>query len=359
MKTIRVKLGRNGYFIHVGAGMLAGTADILKELGCSGRAVIITDPTVKNLYGDSIRQSLSGRGFKTAILEIPEGEEYKSLETAGRLYHEMTAFGAERGTPVLALGGGVIGDVAGFVAATYMRGMPLLQLPTTLLAQVDSSIGGKVAVNHGQLKNKIGAFYQPRAVIADISTLRTLPPKQIASGLGEVIKCAVIMDADFFTYLEDHLAQTKALDEKTLEHIVTVCAGIKADVVVKDERDLGLRNVLNFGHTVGHAIESLTDFGVSHGQAVAAGMVAASTIAVEMGVLEKSDLARIRKLLKRAGLITRMPELDPAKVMGTMTHDKKAAGGKIKFVLPRRIGEVFVTDEVSPALVERILSGGR
>jgi 3-dehydroquinate synthase len=271
----------------------------------------------------------------------------------------MTAFGAERGTPVLALGGGVIGDVAGFVAATYMRGMPLLQLPTTLLAQVDSSIGGKVAVNHGQLKNKIGAFYQPRAVIADISTLRTLPPKQIASGLGEVIKCAVIMDADFFTYLEDHLAQTKALDEKTLEHIVTVCAGIKADVVVKDERDLGLRNVLNFGHTVGHAIESLTDFGVSHGQAVAAGMVAASTIAVEMGVLEKSDLARIRKLLKRAGLITRMPELDPAKVMGTMTHDKKAAGGKIKFVLPRRIGEVFVTDEVSPALVERILSGGR
>lgn len=356
MKTIRVKLGRNGYPINIGAGLLAGTADLLKELGCSGRAVIITDPTVKNLYGDSLRQSLNGSGFKTTILEIPEGEEYKSLETAGRLYDELTAFGAERGTPVLALGGGVIGDVVGFVAATYMRGVPLIQLPTTLLAQVDSSIGGKVAVNHGQLKNKIGAFYQPRAVIADISALRTLPPGELTSGLGEVIKYAVIRDAEFFGYLEEHLAEIRALDEKALEHVVTVCAGIKADVVAKDERDLGLRNILNFGHTVGHAIETVTDFRVSHGQAVAAGMIAVCTIALEMGIFEKSGLTKVRKLLSRAGLMTRMPDAEPAMVMEAMTHDKKAVGGKIKFVLPRAIGEVFVTDDVSLTLVEKVLS---
>jgi 3-dehydroquinate synthase len=359
MKTVRVELGENSYSIHVGAGLLGGTAEMLKRLGCSGRAVIITDPIVKNLYGNSLKRSLLEAGFKAALLEIPVGEEHKSLETAGRLYGELTALGAERGTPVLALGGGVVGDVAGFVAATYVRGVPLVQLPTTLLAQVDSSIGGKVAVNHGQLKNRIGAFYQPRAVIADISTLRSLPPAEITSGLAEVIKYAIIRDAAFFTYLEKKLPQIQALDEKVLEHVVTVCAGIKADVVARDEKDLELRNILNFGHTVGHAIETVTDFGVSHGQAVAVGMVAACVIAVEMGVFEKSGLERIRKLLKRAGLMTRLPHVDLAAVMAAMSHDKKAAGGKIRFVLPRAIGQVFVTDEVSPALVRRILVGLR
>jgi 3-dehydroquinate synthase len=289
------------------------------------------------------------------VLEFPVGEDYKSLETAGRLYGELTALGAERGTPVLALGGGVVGDVAGFVAATYMRGVPLIQLPTTLLAQVDSSIGGKVAVNHGQLKNKIGAFYQPRAVIADTSTLGSLPPTEITSGLGEVIKYAIIRDADFFSFLEESLPRIQTFDGKALEHVVTVCAGIKADVVAKDEKDLGLRNILNFGHTVGHAIETVTDFGVSHGQAVAAGIVAACVIAVEMGVFDKGVLARIARLLERAGLMTRLPDVNVAAILEAMTHDKKAVGGKIRFVLPRAIGEVFVTDEVSLALVEKVL----
>ena len=354
MKKIRVKLGQNGYYIHIGADLLAETGHLLKELGFNDKAVIITDPTVKNLYGISLRQSLTGNGFKVALLEVPEGEEYKSLDTAGRLYHELTEFGAERLTPVLALGGGVIGDVAGFVAATYMRGIPLVQLPTTLLAQVDSSIGGKVAVNHGQLKNKIGAFYQPRIVIADITTLQTLPLTELTSGLGEVIKYAIIKDEDFFTYLEENLEPIRALDEKTLEYIVTVSARIKAEVVEKDEKDLGLRNILNFGHTIGHAIESVTEFRISHGQAVAIGMMAASGIAGEFGVLENASVVRIRKLLKRAGLMTKMPKVELSKVLETMTHDKKVLDGKIRFVLPRAIGEVFITDDVNMKVVEKV-----
>jgi 3-dehydroquinate synthase len=354
MKKIRVKLGQNGYYIHIGADLLAETGHLLKELGFNDKAVIITDPTVKNLYGISLRQSLTGNGFKVALLEVPEGEEYKSLDTAGRLYHELTEFGAERLTPVLALGGGVIGDVAGFVAATYMRGIPLVQLPTTLLAQVDSSIGGKVAVNHGQLKNKIGAFYQPRIVVADITTLQTLPLTELTSGLGEVIKYAIIKDGDFFTYLEEHLESIRALDEKTLEYIVTVSARVKAEIVEKDEKDLGLRNILNFGHTIGHAIESVSEFRISHGQAVAVGMMVASGIAGEIGVLENASVVRIRKLLRRAGLMTKISKVELSKVLETMTYDKKVVGGKIRFVLPRTIGEVFITDDVNMKIVEKV-----
>lgn len=354
MKKIRVKLGQNGYYIHIGADLLAQTGHLLKELGFNGKAVIITNPTVKNLYGISLRQSLIGNGFKTALLEVPEGEEYKSLDTAGRLYNELTEFGAERSTPVLALGGGVIGDVAGFVAATYMRGVPLVQLPTTLLAQVDSSIGGKVAVNHKQLKNEIGAFYQPRIVITDITTLQTLPPVELTSGLSEVIKYAIIKDKDFFTYLEEHLESIRALDEKSLEYIVAVSARIKTEVVEKDEKDLGLRNILNFGHTLGHAIESVSDFKISHGQAVAMGMMVASGIANEIGVLENTCVVRIRKLLKRAGLMTKVPKLDLNQVLESAMHDKKVTGGKIRFVLPRGIGEVYITDEVNIKVVEKV-----
>jgi 3-dehydroquinate synthase len=354
MKKIRVKLGQNGYYIYIGADLLAQTGHLLKEAGFKDKAVIITNPTVKNLYGISLRQSLTGNGFKTALLEVPEGEEYKSLDTAGRLYHELTAFGAERLTPILALGGGVIGDVAGFVAATYMRGVPLVQLPTTLLAQGDSSIGGKVAVNHGQLKNEIGAFYQPQIVVTDITTLQTLPPDELTSGLGEVIKHAIIMDEDLFKYLEEHMEQIKALDEKTLEYIVTSSARIKAEVVEKDEKDMGLRNILNFGHTIGHAIESVSEFKISHGQAVAMGMVVASGIANEIGILENASLIRIKKLLKRAGFVTKMPKLELNKILEAVTHDKKVMGGKIRFVLLRSIGEVFTTDDVNIKLIEKV-----
>ena len=356
METVWVELGQNSYPIYVGPGLLRSVADSLKELGCSGRAVIITDPAVKKLYGNWLQKHLSRGGYDTSLLEFPVGEDHKSLETAGRLYQELTDCGAERGTAVLALGGGVVGDVAGFVAATYMRGVPLIQLPTTLLAQVDSSIGGKVAVNHGQLKNRVGVFYQPRVVMADTSVLRSLPPSEITSGLGEVIKYAVIKDPGFFGYLEEHLPRVKALSQGVVEHVVAVCAQIKAEVVAQDERDLGVRNILNFGHTVGHAIETVTEYGVGHGRAVAAGMLAACRIALEMGAFDSSDLTRIETLVERAGLMTRLPPVDVPGLMAVMAHDKKAAGGKIRFVLPRKIGEVFVTDEVDPGLVEKTLA---
>ena len=329
----------------------------MREIGFSDKLVIVTDPSVKSLYGTNLKQSLSGNGFKVAILEVPEGEEQKSLQTAGRLYHELTDFYAERTTPVLALGGGVIGDLAGFVAATYLRGVPLIQLPTTLLAQVDSSIGGKVAVDHGQMKNKIGAFYQPGLVISDITTLKTLPTREISDGLAEVIKCGVIQDEELFTYLESNLDQIKRLDEKALETVVFRSAKIKAEIVEKDERDFGLRNTLNFGHTIGHAIESISDFKVEHGQAVAIGMLAAAGIASKMGIFDRSELLRLKEVIGRAGLPTELPAFDAEDIIQFMKHDKKIIRGKIRFVLPRSIGEVFITDEVSPSLVKQVLVG--
>ncbi|GAF81037.1 unnamed protein product, partial [marine sediment metagenome] len=317
--------------------------------------VIITDSTVKSLYGDTLRKSLVSDGFKVTILEVPEGEEQKSLETAGSLYHELSNVHAERTTPILALGGGVIGDLAGFVAATYMRGVPLIQVPTTLLAQVDSSIGGKVAVNHGQLKNKIGVFYQPRLVISDITTLRTLPKTEISDGLAEIIKYAVIVDKELFTYLERNIDQIKSLDEKLLEEVVSKSTKIKAEVIEKDERDFGLRNILNYGHTIGHAIESASDFKIGHGEAVAIGMLAAGRISNRLGMLDKNELIRLKGVIQRAGLPVKILSLEMEKIIQAIKHDKKILRGKVRFVLAKSIGNVFITDEVSTSLVEQVL----
>jgi 3-dehydroquinate synthase len=329
---------------------------MLKETGSADKAVIITDPTVKKLYGRKLQQSLTSSGFKVDLLEVSEGEEQKSLETAGQLYNELTDLHAERTTPILALGGGVIGDLAGFVAATYQRGVPLIQIPTTLLAQCDSSIGGKVAVNHGRLKNKIGAFYQPRLVVADITTLKTLPDGELTDGLAEVIKYGIIQDRELFTYLERNLGRIKALDARALATIVFRSARIKARVVEKDERDFGLRNILNYGHTVGHAIESASDFKIRHGEAVALGMVAAARISKRLGILTRDEVVRIESLIAQAGLPTELPPLEQKKLIQAMGHDKKIQHGKVRFILPRTIGEVLVTDEVSQSLVEQVLS---
>jgi len=355
VKKVRVRLGSNSYDIRIGSGLLAKTGQQLKEIGFSDKLVIITDPTVNTLYGNILHQSLTSEGFKVTILEVPEGEEQKSLDTVGSLYNELSNFHAERTTPILALGGGVIGDLTGFVAATYLRGVPLIQIPTTLLAQVDSSIGGKVAVNHGQLKNKIGAFYQPRLVISDITTLKTLPTREISDGLAEIIKYAVIRDKELFTFLERNLDQIKSLDEGLLEEIVSKSAKIKAEVVEKDERDLGVRNILNYGHTVGHAIESASDFKVGHGEAVAIGMLAAGRISSKLGILNQNELIRLKDIIERAGLPIKMPSLEVERIMQAMEHDKKILRGKMRLVLPKSIGNVFVTNEVSPSLIEQIL----
>ena len=355
MRKVRVRLGSNSYEIQIGSGLLAQTGQQLKGIGFGDKLVIVTNPTVKGLYGDILKQSLISEGFKVNILEVPEGEEQKSLETAGRLYDELSNFYAERTTPILALGGGVIGDVAGFVAATYMRGVPLIQIPTTLLAQGDSSIGGKVAVNHGQLKNKIGAFYHPRLTISDISTLKTLSPRELSDGLAEIIKHGVILDNEFFSYLEENLDKVKALDDPVLERVVSRSAEIKAGVVEKDELDLGLRNILNYGHTVGHAIESVSELKIWHGEAVAIGMLVEAGISNKMGILDKNDVIRLKSVIASAGLPTEIPSLQRENLIQAMKHDKKILQGKIRFALPRTIGEVFVTDEVSPSIVEQAL----
>ena len=357
MKKVKVNLDSNGYEIHIGPGMLKETGRLLKANGFADKLVMVTNPVVKSLYGDTLQQHLTGDGFKVTVMEVPDGEEQKSLETAGRLYNELTEHYAERMTPILALGGGVIGDLAGFVAATYQRGVPLVQIPTTLLAQVDSSIGGKVAVNHGQLKNEVGAFYQPKLVIADIDTLKTLPASELANGLAEVIKSAAIRDKEFFAYMEENLDRIKSLDTALLEEIVFRTAGIKAEVVEEDERDLGLRGILNYGHTIGHAIESVSDFKIEHGEAIAVGMLAAGRISNQMGLLSENDLARLKSAIEKAGLPIEIPGLDTKKLIQSMKHDKKVQRGKIRFVLLKSIGAAFITDEVSPALIEQALAG--
>lgn len=355
MKQVKVNLILNSYEILIGSGLLDQVPERLAALGFKGRTVIITNPTVGRLYGDRLKAALESASYKTDLLEVPEGEGYKSLEQAGRLYIQLSEIQAERLTPILALGGGVIGDLAGFVAATYMRGAPLIHLPTTLLAQVDSSIGGKTAVNHAGLKNQIGVFYQPRLVLADIQSLITLPDAELANGLGEVIKYGIIRDKMLFAVIENNIAEIKSLNFGLVEEVVSRCADIKAEIVVQDEKDLGLRNILNYGHTVGHAIETVSDFGWKHGQAVAAGMVAAAIISYRMGILPGLDTKSIISLIEKAGLPVKIRDLDTARILQAMQHDKKKNGGQPRFILPKSLGEVVMNDEVSPILVEQVL----
>jgi len=357
MRQVNVALGRRSYPVYIGSGPLAQTGSYLRGRGFAGRLVVITDTAVNKLYGAVLGKALEADGFQVSTLEVPPGEAQKSLERAGKLYLALTGVSAERTTPILALGGGVVGDLAGFVAATYQRGVPLVQLPTTLLAQVDSSVGGKVAVDHGQLKNMIGAFYQPAMVIADTGTLMSLPEEELKNGLAEVIKSAAIRDGAFFAFLEENIDKINSLDADVLEEIVYRSVSIKAEVVAKDELDMGLRRILNYGHTIGHAVESAADFRIKHGQAVAIGMVAAARIANKLGRLGQGEVNRLRVLIGQAGLPTEVPNLDVEKIMRSMQHDKKVRGGRVKFVLLKSIGDAVVTDDVAPSLIKEVLTG--
>jgi 3-dehydroquinate synthase len=354
MQKVAVNLGERSYEIRVGAGVLSRAGAWLKNAGFSGRAMVVTDDTVKKIYADVLRRSLEQARFNVTVLSVPAGEENKSLETAGRLYEELAGVRAERTTPVLALGGGVIGDLAGFVAATYLRGVPLVQVPTTLLAQVDSSIGGKTAVDRGGLKNMIGVFYQPKLVIADIDTLKTLPAVELSNGLAEVIKSAAIRDRDLFIFLEKNIDKAIKLQPEVLQNIVLRTAGIKAEIVAADEREAGPREVLNFGHTFGHAVESVSGFGLKHGQAVAVGMMAAARISRRLGILDASEATRLEKLIEAAGLPTRMPDLDRSKVLQAMMHDKKVRSDRVRFVLLNGIGKAFISDDIDAAIIEEV-----
>jgi 3-dehydroquinate synthase len=351
LKSIKVKLGRRSYEIRIGQGLLARAGMWLRDISPSSKAVLITNPVVGGRYLETVKLSLIPQGFQLTVMVVPDGEDQKTLNTAGKLYGEMADNLIERSTPVLALGGGVIGDLAGFVAATYMRGVPLIHIPTTLLAQVDSSIGGKTAVDHGRIKNSIGVFYQPRLVIAVIDTLQSLPRTEVSNGLAEIIKAAAINDPSLFSFLEKNMDALRSHDVAIMEETVARAAAIKVNVVTRDEKDNGLRNTLNFGHTIGHAIESTSHFKIRHGQAIAMGMVAAARIAVQMKKFNKKDLARLKKLLHRAGLPVDIPVLDLALIIKTMEHDKKVVDGKTRFVLPQAIGKVFISNEVSMQMV--------
>lgn len=356
MQTIKAKIGASGYEIRIGQGLLDGAGQALKKIVLSDRAVIITDTTVRNLYAGVLERSLAAAGFTVTVLEVPPGEAQKNLDTAGRLYRSLVESGAERSTTIIALGGGVIGDLAGFVAATYMRGVPLAQAPTTLLAMVDSSIGGKTAVDHAGLKNIVGVFYQPKLVIADIATLKTLPPLELGNGMAEVIKQAAISDRAFFNYLARNMEKAVALDAQVLEEIVVKNVVFKAKVVEEDEKEGGRRIILNYGHTVGHAVEAVMDFKLKHGQAVAVGMVAENEISRRLGFLSAEDAAAVKNVIEKAGLPVKLPAVDKKSLIQAMSHDKKVQQGRVRFVLLKSIGRPFVTDDVSPDLIDEVLS---
>ncbi|MBE7560561.1 3-dehydroquinate synthase [bacterium] len=354
--TVRVDLGERSYDIVVGAGILSGLGEAAAGLGMGRRAMLISDSNVMPLYGAAVRESFSAAGFTVHEAVFPAGEEHKNLSTVSRLYDAMAEAGLDRRSSVIALGGGVVGDVAGFAAATFLRGLHYLQVPTTLLAQVDSSVGGKTGVDHPRGKNYIGAFHQPRLVGIDLATLATLPAREVRAGLAEVVKYGVIWDAELFARIESCLSQLLALDERALAPIVAECCRIKAEVVSRDERESGLRGILNFGHTLGHALESLTGYRTYlHGEAISIGMVFACRLAERLGMLEPATTARLRALLEQTGLPVEMPAIDADALLVLMRGDKKARDGRLNFILPTRIGAVQLVPEVDEGRVRRTL----
>lgn len=350
MEIITVDLGVRSYNICIGSGILPELGGrYLKTLPVGKKVLVITNPKVRRLYGQIVKECLSGAGYAVLVGEMGDGEKYKTMATAERLYDLAYASGIDRLSPVVALGGGVVGDTAGFVAATYLRGVPLIQVPTTLLAQVDSSVGGKVAVNHPRGKNIIGVFYQPRLVLADVNLLKTLPPRELRSGLAEVIKYGVIWSEEFFSWLEENIEALLAGEAGSLVHVVRESCRIKAKVVEADETEGGLRAILNYGHTAGHAVEALTGYKkYTHGEAVGIGMVVAARLARSLDLLDFSELSRIEALVRRVGLPHELPEnLLVEDLVESFSHDKKVAGGKLTFVLPGRIGKVDIKKDLT------------
>jgi 3-dehydroquinate synthase len=364
MAKIKVDLKERSYDILIGTNILADLGGIISGEKWGRDIFIITDPLVNDLYGDALRRGLKSLRHRT--LEVPRGERYKNLKIASQIYDDLVKFSAHRDSLIIALGGGVIGDLAGFVAATYMRGISYIQVPTTLLAQVDAAIGGKTAVNHPKCKNLIGSFFQPKLVHIDIQTLTTLPARELRTGLAEVVKYGVIEDADFFKFLEanSHHLTTKAFESpdtlraslKVWQTIVAESAKIKARVVEKDEREGGLRMILNFGHTIGHALETLTKYkAYNHGEAVAMGMVAAAKVANRRKMIGQEAVSRIISLLEKLGLPTEIERLPSKKILESLAIDKKVRAGKVQFVLPERIGKVVIKNNVPLKVVRQIL----
>ncbi|AII57613.1 3-dehydroquinate synthase [Dehalococcoides mccartyi] len=346
MKSIGLNLSGREYKILIGSDLLSETASLLKDDVPCDRVIVITNIDINRLYGKKLKKHLEANGIESLFLELPEGEIHKSLDMAAHIYPQLINHFAERNTPILALGGGVIGDLSGFVAATYQRGVPLIHLPTSLLSQVDSSIGGKVAVNHSGIKNIIGSFYQPRLVISDISCLKTLPEKEFACGMAEIIKSAAIGSSELFKQLETNTQAIKDRSPEIMEDIISQTAAIKAGIVCQDETDRGIRNILNFGHTLGHALESTSSFSQSHGAAVAIGMCFASRLSVKLGLCENETVLRLEKLIADFGLPTKPQDIDPEKIIDAMHHDKKVSDGRIRFILLKRPEEPLIAENI-------------
>ena len=343
MKTLEVSLGNRSYPIYIGQGLLKG--DWVSRHVRAGQALVVSNETVAPLYLDALRASLDLRQLDQVIL--PDGEQYKDLATLEKVFDALMANRHSRTTTVIALGGGVIGDMAGFAAACYQRGVAFIQVPTTLLAQVDSSVGGKTAVNHPRGKNMIGAFWQPQAVIIDTDVLSTLPPREYAAGVAEVIKYGLINDAPFFDWLEQHITALMARDPAVLTEAIERSCADKAAVVAADETEQGSRALLNLGHTFGHAIETSLGYGEwLHGEAVACGMVMAADFSVQLGWMERAEADRARALLEAAGLPVAPPaRMDAGEFLRHMAVDKKVVDGKLRLVLMKGIGASLVTDE--------------
>ncbi|MDE0028640.1 MAG: 3-dehydroquinate synthase [Deltaproteobacteria bacterium] len=340
MQTVTVDLGQRSYPIELGEGLLSRVGELMKAQGIGGRVGVVSNPAVADLYAGEVRESLRDAGYETALVLIPEGEAYKNTASLGLIYDALVEHRFDRSATLIALGGGVIGDVTGFAAATFLRGIGYVQIPTTLLAQVDASVGGKTAVNHEQGKNLIGAFHQPRLVVIDLDTLRTLPRREYAAGMAEVIKYGIIEDAAFFVFLEQEMDALLRIDANAVEHAVATSCRIKAGVVEQDERETDRRAILNFGHTIGHALEAFTGYErFLHGEAVAVGMIQAAALSAGQGLCSAAELRRIEALVRRADLPWRIPDdIALEDLIAGMALDKKSHAGKIKFVLCEGIG---------------------
>ena len=356
--TVHVDLGPRSYDIEIGSGVLSKAASFLTRLRHTTHVVAITDTNVEDQYATRLADTLTEAGIDVDVVVVDPGEETKSVEMVNDLWRQMLAAGADRKTVVAAVGGGVIGDLAGFVAATYARGLSFLQVPTTLLAHVDSSVGGKVGVNLPRAKNMVGAFWQPDGVLIDTDVLDTLPDRQFAAGMAEVVKYGVILDADFFEYLENHIEEINNRDPSVLKTVIARCCQLKADVVANDERETtGLRAVLNYGHTFCHAIEAETGYGkYLHGEAVSIGMLCASRLAELMGRVDNELTCRQLALLTAFRLPTSLPEIEHDKLISAMQRDKKVEHGRLRFVLPTRMGHVELVSDVDEQLVRQALA---
>jgi 3-dehydroquinate synthase len=356
MKTLEVKLGERAYPIHIGQGLLAQAELILPHLKRK-QAAIVTNTTVAPLYLETLSEPLRRAGVDVISIILPDGEAYKNTETLNLIYDALLQHRAERSTTLIALGGGVIGDLTGYAAATYLRGVPFIQVPTTLLSQVDSSVGGKTGINHPLGKNMIGAFYQPQLVLADIDTLKTLLPRELSAGLAEVIKYGLIRDAVFFDWLESNMHRLVALDMEALTYAIYRSCENKAEVVAADEREAGERALLNLGHTFGHAIENAMGYGVwLHGEAVAAGTMLAADLSRRMHWLKDDDVTRMRAIFKAANLPIDPPALGVDRYLDLMGLDKKVVDGKIRFILQQAIGKSVVTSDYDAEALRQTLA---